>query len=42
MELTLIGKRFNTYTFHGKSYVKGELVAEAELSAAIVDKDIKL
>jgi len=38
MELSLKNKRFNTYTFHGKSFVRGELVAEAELQAALVDK----
>ncbi len=38
MELTLINKRFNTFTFAGKSFVRGELVAEAELKAALIDK----
>jgi UDP-3-O-[3-hydroxymyristoyl] N-acetylglucosamine deacetylase/3-hydroxyacyl-[acyl-carrier-protein] dehydratase len=39
MELIMINKRFNTFTFQGKSYVRGELVAEAELKAALIDKE---
>ena len=38
MELQLVNKRFNTFTFEGKSFVRGELVAEAELKAALIDK----
>jgi UDP-3-O-[3-hydroxymyristoyl] N-acetylglucosamine deacetylase/3-hydroxyacyl-[acyl-carrier-protein] dehydratase len=39
MELTMISKRFNTFTFQGKSYVRGELVTEAELKAALINKE---
>lgn len=37
MEVTMTGKRFNTFAMSAKAYVDGGLVAEAELSAAIVD-----
>jgi UDP-3-O-[3-hydroxymyristoyl] N-acetylglucosamine deacetylase/3-hydroxyacyl-[acyl-carrier-protein] dehydratase len=37
-ELTLKGKRFNTFTLGGRATVDGTLVAEAELSVAIVDR----
>ncbi len=38
MDITLVKKRFNTFTLDAKAYVDGNLVAEAELLAAIVDK----
>lgn len=38
MELTLIGKRFNIFNLSGKAFVNGQLVAQADLQAAIVDK----
>jgi len=41
MELVMKSKRFNTYSFEGKAYVQGELVAQADLQAAIVDKEAK-
>lgn len=41
MELQLTGKKFNAYTFKGSAYVNGQLVAEAVLQAALVDKDIQ-
>ncbi|MFM7544099.1 MAG: bifunctional UDP-3-O-[3-hydroxymyristoyl] N-acetylglucosamine deacetylase/3-hydroxyacyl-ACP dehydratase [Ignavibacteria bacterium] len=37
MEVTMTGKRFSTFAMSAKAYVDGGLVAEAELSAAIVD-----
>ncbi|MGA1249353.1 MAG: bifunctional UDP-3-O-[3-hydroxymyristoyl] N-acetylglucosamine deacetylase/3-hydroxyacyl-ACP dehydratase [Candidatus Kapaibacteriota bacterium] len=37
MEVSLTGKRFNTFAMSAKAFVDGALVAEAELSAAIVD-----
>jgi UDP-3-O-[3-hydroxymyristoyl] N-acetylglucosamine deacetylase/3-hydroxyacyl-[acyl-carrier-protein] dehydratase len=37
MEVTMTGKRFNTFAMSAKAYVADILVAEAELSAAIVD-----
>lgn len=37
MEVTMTGKRFNTFAMSAKAFVDGSLVAEAELSAAIVD-----
>jgi UDP-3-O-[3-hydroxymyristoyl] N-acetylglucosamine deacetylase/3-hydroxyacyl-[acyl-carrier-protein] dehydratase len=42
MELTLINKKFNTYTFKGNAYVNGQIVAQAEVQAAIVDRDVQL
>ena len=40
MEITMTGKRFNTFALSGKAYVNNVLVAEADLSAAIVDRAI--
>ena len=37
MEVTMTGKRFNTFAMSAKAFVDGGLVAEAELTAAIVD-----
>jgi len=38
MELEMIKARRNTFRMAGKAYVKGNLVCEAEMMAAIVDK----
>lgn len=37
-EVTLRNKRFNTFMLHGRATVDGILVAEAELSVAVVDR----
>jgi UDP-3-O-[3-hydroxymyristoyl] N-acetylglucosamine deacetylase/3-hydroxyacyl-[acyl-carrier-protein] dehydratase len=37
-EVTLRSKRFNTFTLYGRATVDGTLVAEAELSVALVDR----
>ncbi|MFW5702062.1 MAG: 3-hydroxyacyl-ACP dehydratase FabZ, partial [Bacteroidota bacterium] len=39
MEMKLIGKRFNAYMFKGQARVDGKVVVEAEISAALVDRD---
>ncbi|PKL86289.1 MAG: UDP-3-O-[3-hydroxymyristoyl] N-acetylglucosamine deacetylase [Ignavibacteriae bacterium HGW-Ignavibacteriae-1] len=38
MEVKLISKRLNTFLFEGKVMVDGQIVAEAEFQAALVDK----
>ncbi|MCO5251578.1 MAG: bifunctional UDP-3-O-[3-hydroxymyristoyl] N-acetylglucosamine deacetylase/3-hydroxyacyl-ACP dehydratase [Candidatus Kapabacteria bacterium] len=38
MEVKLISKRLNTFLFEGKAMVDGQIVAEAEFQAALVDK----
>jgi len=38
MELTMLKARRNTFKMGGKAFVKGELVAEAEMLAGIVDR----
>ncbi len=38
MEVKLVYKRFNTFTFNGKAMVGGQIVAEAEFQAAVVDR----
>ncbi len=38
MKLKMTGKKFNTYTLKGTAYVNGQVVAEAELSTAVVNK----
>lgn len=38
-EVKQTAKKFNAYTFEGKAYVNGKLVAEAELKAALVNKE---
>ncbi|MFM8840843.1 MAG: bifunctional UDP-3-O-[3-hydroxymyristoyl] N-acetylglucosamine deacetylase/3-hydroxyacyl-ACP dehydratase [bacterium] len=38
IEVTMTGKRFNTFAMSAKAFVDDVLVAEADLSAAIVDK----
>ena len=40
MEVEVIGKRFNTYTFHGKAFVNSQVVAESEFQAALVDRNL--
>jgi UDP-3-O-[3-hydroxymyristoyl] N-acetylglucosamine deacetylase/3-hydroxyacyl-[acyl-carrier-protein] dehydratase len=40
-ELTMIRKRGKTFVMQGEAKVEGQLVAEAEFMAAIVDKDAK-
>ncbi|MFN3269188.1 MAG: 3-hydroxyacyl-ACP dehydratase FabZ, partial [Candidatus Kapaibacteriota bacterium] len=42
MKVQLIGKKFNTYKFHGEATVNGQIVAEADLQAALVDRNIQL
>jgi UDP-3-O-[3-hydroxymyristoyl] N-acetylglucosamine deacetylase/3-hydroxyacyl-[acyl-carrier-protein] dehydratase len=39
MELELLRFRFNIAQLHGKAYVDGQLVAESEMSAAVVDRE---
>jgi 3-hydroxymyristoyl/3-hydroxydecanoyl-(acyl carrier protein) dehydratase len=39
MEMKMTGKRFNAYMFKGQALVDGKVVAEAEISAALVDKN---
>jgi len=38
MEVQLIGKKFNTYFFKALAFVSGQVVAEAEFQAALVDR----
>jgi UDP-3-O-[3-hydroxymyristoyl] N-acetylglucosamine deacetylase / 3-hydroxyacyl-[acyl-carrier-protein] dehydratase len=38
MELTMTGKKFNVFSFKGEALVDGQIVAEAEFQAALVDK----
>ncbi len=38
MELTMLKARRSTFKMAGKSYVQGELVCEAEMMAAVVDR----
>lgn len=40
MELELLRFRFNIAQLRGKAYVDGQLVAESELSAAVVDREV--
>ena len=40
MEVIMKGKRFNTYTFTGSAVVNGQLVAEAEFQAALVNREV--
>jgi UDP-3-O-[3-hydroxymyristoyl] N-acetylglucosamine deacetylase / 3-hydroxyacyl-[acyl-carrier-protein] dehydratase len=39
-DVKMTGKRFNTITLHAKAYVNEVLVAEADLQAAVVDKEV--
>ena len=38
MEMTMLKARRNTFKMAGKTFVKGELVCEAEMMAGIVDR----
>ncbi len=38
LELSLTGKKFNTYSMTGKAMVDNALVAQAEISVAVIDK----
>jgi 3-hydroxymyristoyl/3-hydroxydecanoyl-(acyl carrier protein) dehydratase len=38
MEMTMLKARRNTFKMAGKTYVKGELVCEAEMLAGFVDR----
>jgi len=38
MEVKLVSTRFSTYKFQAKAYVEGNVVTEAEIQAAIVDR----
>ena len=40
MELELLRYRFNIAHLRGKAYVEGQLVAESDLSAAVVDREV--
>ncbi|MCX7908920.1 MAG: bifunctional UDP-3-O-[3-hydroxymyristoyl] N-acetylglucosamine deacetylase/3-hydroxyacyl-ACP dehydratase [Ignavibacteria bacterium] len=42
MKVQLVGKKFNTYKFHGIATVNGQVVCEADLQAALVDRNIQL
>jgi beta-hydroxyacyl-ACP dehydratase FabZ len=42
MQVQMVGKKFNTYRFHGVATVNGQVVAEADLQAALVDRNIQL
>ncbi len=42
MKVQIVSKKFNTYKFHGVSTVNGQVVAEADLQAALVDRNIQL
>ena len=39
IEVKMIGRKLNICFFHGTAYVNGNVVAEAEFQAAIVDKN---
>lgn len=39
MELKLTAKKMNIFVFHGTAYVNGQVVAEADLQAALVNKN---
>jgi 3-hydroxymyristoyl/3-hydroxydecanoyl-(acyl carrier protein) dehydratase len=38
MEIEMVNRRRNIIQLRGKSFVEGELVAEAEMMAAVVDR----
>lgn len=38
MEVKLVSKRFNTYHFEGKAFVDGNIAAQSEFQAAIIDR----
>lgn len=39
LELSLKGKRFNTYTMEGKATVGGKIAAQAEITVAVIDRN---
>lgn len=39
MDITMTSKRFNTFSLKARGYVDGQIAAEADLTAAIVDAD---
>lgn len=41
LELILNGKKFNTYSMTGKAKVDGALVAQAEITVAVIDKAVE-
>ncbi|MCX7880373.1 MAG: bifunctional UDP-3-O-[3-hydroxymyristoyl] N-acetylglucosamine deacetylase/3-hydroxyacyl-ACP dehydratase [Ignavibacteria bacterium] len=42
LQVQMVGKKFNTYKFQGVATVDGQIVAEATLQAALVDRSIQL
>lgn len=38
LEMTMKGKRFSTYTMEGKATVDGKVVAQAEITVAVIDR----
>jgi 3-hydroxymyristoyl/3-hydroxydecanoyl-(acyl carrier protein) dehydratase len=38
MELTMVKARRSTFKMAGKAFVKGDVVCEAEMMAAIIDR----
>lgn len=39
LEMTMKGKRFSTYTMEGKATVDGKVVAQAEITVAVIDRE---
>jgi 3-hydroxymyristoyl/3-hydroxydecanoyl-(acyl carrier protein) dehydratase len=39
MEVKMTGKKLNTFIFQGTAFVSGQVVAEAEIQAAMVERD---
>ncbi len=42
MKVQMTGKKFNTYRFHAEATVNGQIVAEADLQAALVDRNVEI
>lgn len=42
MKVQQTGKKFNTYRFHAEALVDGQIVAEADLQAALVDRNVEI
>jgi len=40
MDVKMTGKKFNTYTFSATATVNGQVAAEAEIQAALVDREV--
>jgi UDP-3-O-[3-hydroxymyristoyl] N-acetylglucosamine deacetylase/3-hydroxyacyl-[acyl-carrier-protein] dehydratase len=40
LELKMVAKKLNIYFFQGSAYVNGQIVAEAEIQAALVDRNV--